>query len=38
MFLAELNSLEFWSTDIGNAYFESNTLEKIYIVGGKEFG
>jgi Reverse transcriptase (RNA-dependent DNA polymerase) len=22
----------------GNAYLESNTLEKIYIVGGKEFG
>jgi Reverse transcriptase (RNA-dependent DNA polymerase) len=38
MFLAELNGLEFWSTDIGNACLESNTLEKIYIVGGKEFG
>jgi Reverse transcriptase (RNA-dependent DNA polymerase) len=34
MFLAELNSLNFWSTDIGN---KSNTMEKIYIVGGKEF-
>jgi Reverse transcriptase (RNA-dependent DNA polymerase) len=37
MFLVELNGLNFWSTDIGNAYLESNTMEKIYIVGGKEF-
>jgi Reverse transcriptase (RNA-dependent DNA polymerase) len=37
MFLAELNGLNFWSTDIGNAYLESNTMEKIYIVGCKEF-
>jgi Reverse transcriptase (RNA-dependent DNA polymerase) len=37
MFLAELNGLDFWSTDIGNAYLESNTTEKIYIIGGKEF-
>jgi Reverse transcriptase (RNA-dependent DNA polymerase) len=37
MFLAELNGLNFWSTDIGNAHLKSNTMEKIYIVGGKEF-
>jgi hypothetical protein len=37
MFLAELNELNFWSTDIGNAYLKSDTMEKIYIVGGKEF-
>jgi Reverse transcriptase (RNA-dependent DNA polymerase) len=38
MFLAELNDyLNFWSTDIGNAYLESDTMEKIYIIGGKEF-
>jgi Reverse transcriptase (RNA-dependent DNA polymerase) len=37
IFLAELNGLNFWSTDIGNAYLESNTMEKVYIVAGKEF-
>ena len=37
VFLAELNDLEFWSTDIGNAYLESNTMEKVYIIAGKEF-
>ena len=36
-FLAELNALDLWSTDIGNAYLESNTQEKVYIVAGKEF-
>ena len=35
-FLAELNGLEFWSTDIGNAYLESDTMEKVYVIGGKE--
>ena len=35
-FLAELNGLEFWSTDIGNAYLESDTMEKVYVVAGKE--
>ena len=37
MFLAELNGLQTWNTDIGNAYLESYTQEKIYIVAGKEF-
>jgi hypothetical protein len=37
MFLAELNGLDTWSTDIGNAYLESHTQEKVYIVAGKEF-
>jgi hypothetical protein len=37
MFLAELNKLNFGSTNIRNAYLESNAMEKIYIVGGKEF-
>ncbi|HSN23318.1 MAG TPA: reverse transcriptase domain-containing protein, partial [Methylomicrobium sp.] len=36
-FLAELNGLKLWSTDIGNAYLESPTLEKVYIIGGPEF-
>ena len=38
MFLAELNGLEVWSTDIGNAYLEAKTKEKVYIVAGPEFG
>ena len=36
-FLAELNGLDLWSTDIGNAYLESPTSEKVYIVAGPEF-
>ena len=32
MFLAELNGLQTWNTDIGNTYLESYTQEKIYIV------
>jgi hypothetical protein len=38
IFLAELNGLELWCTDIGNAYLEAYTDEKIYIVAGNEFG
>jgi hypothetical protein len=38
VFLAELNGLETWATDIGNAYLEAETLEKVYIVAGPEFG
>ena len=38
IFLAELNKMELWCTDIGNAYLEAKTLEKIYIVAGNEFG
>ncbi len=37
-FLAELNKLELWSTDISSAYLEAFTQEKIYIVAGPEFG
>jgi hypothetical protein len=37
-FLSELNSLELWGTDIGNAYLEATTKERVYIVGGSEFG
>jgi len=36
-FLAELNGLDLWATDIGNAYLEALTGEKIYIVAGPEF-
>ncbi|KAG7344871.1 reverse transcriptase RNA-dependent DNA polymerase [Nitzschia inconspicua] len=38
IFLAELNNLSLWATDIGNAYLEAYTLEKFYITAGKEFG
>ena len=37
-FLAELNDMEIWATDIGNAYLESYTQEKVYIIAGPEFG
>ena len=36
--LAELNDLELWGTDIGNAYLESYTTEKVCFVAGEEFG
>jgi len=36
-FLAEHNECETWATDIGNAYLESKTKEKVYIVAGPEF-
>ena len=38
MFLAELNNMEAWQTDIGNAYLEAKTKEKLVIVAGPEFG
>ncbi len=38
IFLAELNGLEIWTTDIGNAYLEAYTKEKVYVVAGPEFG
>ena len=37
-FIAELNKCKVWATDIGNAYLESHTKEKVYIVAGSEFG
>ena len=30
--------METWATDIGNAYLEAETNEKVYIIGGDEFG
>ena len=38
IFLAELNGLELYSADIGNAYLEAETKEKVYIVGDQVFG
>ena len=37
-FIAELNGMDTFCTDIGNAYLESYTKEKVYIVAGPEFG
>ncbi len=37
-FLAELNGMEVWATDIGNAYLEAETSEKVVIRAGPEFG
>ena len=36
--LAELNDMELWSTDVGNAYLESYTTEKVCFTAGGEFG
>jgi hypothetical protein len=38
VFLAELNGLDIWATDIGNAYLEAETQEKVFVVAGPEFG
>jgi hypothetical protein len=38
IFLAELNKQELWARDIGNAYLEAYTLEKVCIKAGREFG
>jgi hypothetical protein len=38
LFLAEFNHLKLWSTDIGNAYLEAYTSEKVYIIAGPEIG
>jgi hypothetical protein len=37
MFLAELSHLDLWATDVGNAYLEPTTTERVYIVAGPEF-
>jgi len=35
-FLAKLNDLDLWATDVGNAYLEALTKEKIYIIASPE--
>ena len=37
MFPAELNNLELWGADVGNAYLQAPTRGKLNIVGGPEF-
>ena len=36
IFLAKLNNMKVWGADIGNAYLEPTTKEKLYIVAGPE--
>ena len=36
IFLGELNNLKLWGADIGNAYLEAYTYEKLYIIAGAE--
>ena len=38
VFLAELNNLQLHAADVGNAYLEAETKEKVYIIGGPGFG
>ena len=38
LFLLELNNILAWATNIGNAYFEAYTTEKLFICAGPEFG
>jgi hypothetical protein len=38
IFIGELNQLELWGADVGNAYLEALTKEKVYIIRGPEFG
>ena len=37
IFLGKLNNLELWGADIGHAYLEVPTEEKLYIIAGPEF-
>ena len=36
IFLGKLNNLDIWGADVGNAYLEAFTDEKLYIVAGPE--
>jgi len=38
VFLAELNDLDVWVTNIGNANLEAEKQEKVYIIDGPKFG
>ena len=38
LFLGQLNKLQCCTADIGNAYLNSRTREKVYIIAGPEFG
>ena len=38
VFLAKLNNLKLWATDVSNAYLEAFTKEKLYVEAGPELG
>jgi Reverse transcriptase (RNA-dependent DNA polymerase) len=38
LFLAKLNHVKTWVTEVGNAYLEAFKSEKVYIIAGPEFG
>jgi hypothetical protein len=38
LFLSKLNDMQTWATDIGNAYLEAISAEKVYILAGPKFG
>jgi hypothetical protein len=38
MFLAELNGLETWATNISNMYLKAETSEKVFIIAGRKPG
>ena len=38
VFLAELNVLDLWATDIGNVCIEAKTKQKVYTIAGSNFG
>ena len=38
LLIGELNNMKIWCTDVRNAYLESYTKEKLYIIAGPEFG
>ena len=38
LFIGELDDIEPWVTNIGNAYLEALTSEKVFIRAGPEFG
>jgi hypothetical protein len=38
VFLAKLNNLKLWATDVSNAYLEAYTKEKLYVEAGPELG
>ena len=38
IFLAELNQLDLWGADVGNAYLEAFTKEKVCFIAGEGFG
>ena len=37
-FIADINKIETWATDIVNAYIKVKTLDKVYIISGTDFG